>query len=114
MVLKLVRDLMNMAFKMLNGKSLLSQRLSNPSSDPEISKEGDGAPRYAHLDCGDTDHQARLPECSTYHQDPARTVDQQDAEELTVPLRLDTIKSVSPMFRLHRKASHLVDLAAGE
>ena len=103
MVLKLVRDLMNMAFKMFNRKNLLSQRLPNPSSDPEISKEDDGAPRYVPPDCGDTDHQARLPECSTYHQDPARTVDQQDTEELIVPLHLGTIKSVSPMFLLRRK-----------
>lgn len=41
MVPKLVRDLMTMTFKMLNGKSD-RQQFPAPSSDPDVSEEDDG------------------------------------------------------------------------
>lgn len=56
-----------------------------------------------------------MPQYDTCCQDPAQTIDKQDVAELIVaprPPRLDKIKSVFPMFLLHRKTPTFGDLAA--
>lgn len=50
--------------------------------------------------------------CCTCHQAQVQTVDKQDTWEPTAPFYLDKVKSVSPMFLLHRKTSYLLGLAA--
>ena len=42
----------------------------------------------------------------------AQTVDKQDTGELIAPLHLDKVRSLPPMLILHKKASHLLGLAA--
>lgn len=95
MILKLVRDLMNMAFK-IEKDYYDGQRLPDPRSDHEVSKEDDGVglSQCLHLDCGDTKH-GRLPQCSPCHQVLAQTVDKWDTEELTARPTLPTQSKVS-------------------
>ena len=69
-----------------------TERFPAPNSDTKVSKEGDRATQQLYLDCGNAYHWARMPQSCTFCQDPAKTVDKQDTEDLIDPLWLYKVR----------------------